>query len=36
MVAIGHFRQAGEHVAHVGERILAVTAARDDERVNDR
>ncbi len=36
IVAIGHFRQASEDVAEVSKRILAVAAARDDERVDDR
>ena len=36
VVLIGHSRQAGEHVAQVGERVLAMATARLDERVNDR
>ena len=33
---VGHPGQAGEHVAEVGEGILAVTLAGDDEGVDDR
>jgi len=33
---IGHPRQAGEHVAQVGERVFAVPLARDNDRENDR
>jgi hypothetical protein len=30
---VGHRRQAGEHVAKVGERLHAMALARDDDRV---
>ncbi len=35
VVAGCHLRQAGEHVAQVGEWILPVPLARDDDRVDD-
>jgi hypothetical protein len=36
VVAVGHSRQAGEDVPHIGHRVFAVTLARDDQRVEDR
>ena len=36
VVAIGHPRQAGEDVPHIGHRVFAVTLARDDQRVEYR
>lgn len=35
IVAVGHARQAGEHVAQVSEWLDAVAQARDDNRVED-
>jgi len=36
VVAAGHSRQAREDISQVRERILTVTLARDDQRVEDR
>ena len=35
VVAIGHPRQASEDVLHIGQRVFAVTLARDNQRVED-
>ena len=33
VVAVGHSRQAGEDVPHIGHRVFPMTLARDDQRV---
>ena len=35
VVAVGHPRQASEDVLHIGQRVFAVTLARDNQRVED-
>ena len=35
VVAVGHPRQASEYVLHIGQRVFAVTLARDNQRVED-
>lgn len=35
VVAVGHQRQPGEDILHIGHRIFAVTLARDNQRVED-
>ena len=35
VVAVGHSRQAGEDVPHIGQRVFTVTLARDNQRVED-
>jgi len=33
VVAVGHSRQAGEDVPHIGHRVFPITLARDDQGV---
>jgi hypothetical protein len=35
VVAVGHSRQAGEDVPHIGHRVFPITLARDDQGVEE-